>query len=476
VSTNLSPLEPESTWKQEVNLRLAAHRDRRAGVGAPEQAKTVPNRAPSRASEAAARVAARYAQAPSYSQMQAAEARTAVRAAEIATEVALEAQANAQAKLADLQAAIVPERDALTGVYPFRARFVEEDWVSASPTDAQPAVETAQIPGTASFAREDLATRVQDQPLDRNLGLASPQVLGPEVSASKQPFGLRWEPDLPARSLNEGTILSPHRGDRIQDGIEISAKDWWEAAPDPRDSIGQEAIEAVEPELPIHANLIEFPRELVATRKVRPRLAEIEAGGGAALPASQLSIFEVDPRAISTEPEAAAALRLPTGAEWTAIQLDEQPLYDLEPETEPAKAAHPIQVARMNRRVLSAVVDATLVVGVFLAGLAIAASRVSELPGPKTMEIGLAAGLFLTGLLYMAVFTLLAEATPGMKYAGLSLCTFDEQVPSFLQRSGRLCGLLLSVLPMGLGLAWSLFDEDHLSWHDRLSKTYPRKG
>jgi len=471
----MSPLEPESTWKQEVNLRLAAHKNRRAGVGAPEQAKAVPNRAPSRASEAAAKVAARYAQAPSFSQMQAAEARTAVRAAEIATEVALDAQANAQAKLADLQAAIMPERDALTGVYPFRARFVEEDWVSAPAADARPAVETAQTPATAPFVREDLATPIQDQPLDREPGRAGPQILGPDASVSRKPFGLRWEPDLPALSLNGGTVLSPHRSERMQDGIEISAKDWWEAAPAQRDSLAPEAIEAIEPEQPIHANLIEFPRELVATRKVRPRLAEIEAGGGA-LSASQLSIFEVDPRAISTEPEAAVALQLPAGAGWTAIELDEQPLYDLEPETDPAKVAHPIQVASMNRRVLSAVVDSSIVGGVFLAGLAMAVSRVTELPGPKTMEIWVAAGLFLIQLLYMAVFTLFAEATPGMKYAGLSLCTFDERVPTRLQRRVRLCGLLLSVLPLGIGLAWSLFDDDRLTWHDRLSKTYPRKS
>jgi hypothetical protein len=25
-------------------------------------------------------------------------------------------------------------------------------------------------------------------------------------------------------------------------------------------------------------------------------------------------------------------------------------------------------------------------------------------------------------------------------------------------------------------MVWSLFDEDRLSWHDRLSKTYLRKG
>jgi hypothetical protein len=31
------------------------------------------------------------------------------------------------------------------------------------------------------------------------------------------------------------------------------------------------------------------------------------------------------------------------------------------------------------------------------------------------------------------------------------------------------------VLPLGLGLAWGLFDEEHLNWHDRLSRTYQRK-
>jgi hypothetical protein len=28
---------------------------------------------------------------------------------------------------------------------------------------------------------------------------------------------------------------------------------------------------------------------------------------------------------------------------------------------------------------------------------------------------------------------------------------------------------------MGLGVVWALFDDAHLTWHDRLSKTYLRK-
>jgi len=63
-----------------------------------------------------------------------------------------------------------------------------------------------------------------------------------------------------------------------------------------------------------------------------------------------------------------------------------------------------------------------------------------------------------------------------MKYAGLSLCTFDGGKPTGAQRSGRLGALLLSLLPVGLGVAWAIFDEEHLSWHDRLSRTYLRKG
>jgi uncharacterized RDD family membrane protein YckC len=61
-----------------------------------------------------------------------------------------------------------------------------------------------------------------------------------------------------------------------------------------------------------------------------------------------------------------------------------------------------------------------------------------------------------------------------MWYAGIGLCTTDGYVPNRAQRWRRLAALPLSVMPLGLGLAWSLFDEDRLTWHDRLSGTYLR--
>jgi uncharacterized RDD family membrane protein YckC len=76
--------------------------------------------------------------------------------------------------------------------------------------------------------------------------------------------------------------------------------------------------------------------------------------------------------------------------------------------------------------------------------------------------------------LYEWFFLTYARVTPGMRYAQLSICTFDEQAPTKAQIKGRLKAMLISVLPVGLGMLWSVFDEDQMSWHDRLSKTYLR--
>jgi len=61
-----------------------------------------------------------------------------------------------------------------------------------------------------------------------------------------------------------------------------------------------------------------------------------------------------------------------------------------------------------------------------------------------------------------------------MLYARIALCSFDGDLPTRKMRFQRLAALGLSVLPVGIGVLWSLFDEDHLSWHDRLSGTYLR--
>jgi uncharacterized RDD family membrane protein YckC len=433
LSTSASQAKLAPSWKQEVNQRLAAHKSRKdtaaAGPAAPQESLHV---AGSRSAQAAARVAARYAQAPSFSEMLAEEARAAVRAAEAASRAALNAQAAAESVLAGLEAA----------------------------SEAEPAWEPEVSRGQAP-----------EQAWEPEVKPAVPFV---RPTAEEQSFGIRWEPDMPVRPT-EPTATRASRG---TDSLEMPAEGWWESSSPEEDTLGAEAIEAVEPAQPIHANLIEFPREIVATRKVRPRLAE-GVYGAADEPKRQLSIFEVDPGSISVEPAAEAAAEpvesAGSGPEWSGIELGAQSLEEMELPADPATAAPALQLAPIGLRLMATVVDGALTTGAFLAAALMAVSNVKSLPSLKMIELGAAAALFLTGILYQALFYTLAEATPGMKYARISLCTFDDEKPTRAQMRSRLGALLLSVAPIGLGVAWAIFDEDHLSWHDRLSRTYLRR-
>jgi uncharacterized RDD family membrane protein YckC len=93
----------------------------------------------------------------------------------------------------------------------------------------------------------------------------------------------------------------------------------------------------------------------------------------------------------------------------------------------------------------------------------------------RVIEYGLAVALLLVGGLYEAVFLALTNTTPGMWYARIRLCTLEGKTPTRAQLNARLVALPLSILPVGLGVIWSIFDDDRLTWHDRLSQTYLRK-
>jgi len=143
---------------------------------------------------------------------------------------------------------------------------------------------------------------------------------------------------------------------------------------------------------------------------------------------------------------------------------------------EPAlKPAPEIEPAPMSRRLLAAFVDCTLIAAALVAAAMLAASNVSELPGVRAVEFCAALAFLAIGVAYHTCFMTLARATPGMRYAGIEINTFSGYTTSRGQRCGRLLAMLLSVLPLGLGVVWALFDDGHLTWHDRLSKTYLRK-
>jgi uncharacterized RDD family membrane protein YckC len=76
-------------------------------------------------------------------------------------------------------------------------------------------------------------------------------------------------------------------------------------------------------------------------------------------------------------------------------------------------------------------------------------------------------------LLYKLLWTFAGCDTIGMRKAGLQLVDFDGNPPSQTRRYLRLFSSTLSFLAAGIGLIWSLVDEDCLTWHDHISSTFP---
>ena len=62
--------------------------------------------------------------------------------------------------------------------------------------------------------------------------------------------------------------------------------------------------------------------------------------------------------------------------------------------------------------------------------------------------------------------------TAGMTWMRLRVVTFDGRAPSTVQKWVRTAGTILSCCAAGLGFFWALADEEKLTWHDRMSRTY----
>jgi uncharacterized RDD family membrane protein YckC len=448
------------SWKQEVNRRVAAHKTRK-GVGVAIEPPATPaesHHASSRAAAAAARVAARYAKAPSYSEALAEEARVAVRAAskaaqraQEASEAARQAHATAVTVLAGLEeaAAQAAAQQGSTEDLPCPA--------------ARVVLEAAPVALPEPFVSARLEPSMAAEP---------EQVAPPAQSSTSAPqdYSVRWEPDFAERQ-QESSASAP---------LAESEPEFWSETADA--AYQPESVEVVEPGRTIHANLIEFPRELVATRRVRPRLAEGPAAAEEE-PGTQLSIFEVDPRSVSTlpaaeEPVANEAVPGWSEQDWSSFKLpaqseEEEALLD---ESDYLLDRAPrIESAPIGLRLMVTLVNSALIVGAFLAVALVALVHASEMPTLHTLVVDAVGGLLLSGAVYLQMFYVLGKSTPGMKYAHLRLVTLDGDVPSRAQRLARLASVLFSILPLGLGLVWFLFDEDHLCWHDRLSRTYLRR-
>ena len=130
--------------------------------------------------------------------------------------------------------------------------------------------------------------------------------------------------------------------------------------------------------------------------------------------------------------------------------------------------------ARFGLRLMAAMVDGAILAAAFLGFVTVVAYVAGDVPSRQAAVMGSAGTLAAMFFAYQSLFFTFAEATPGMRYARIGLCTLTDDNPSRAAMRRRIVAVLLAACPLGLGFLWAWLDNDRLGWHDRISRMYQR--
>ena len=130
-------------------------------------------------------------------------------------------------------------------------------------------------------------------------------------------------------------------------------------------------------------------------------------------------------------------------------------------------------VATPTHRMVASAIDGALI----LFGFGLVVTMVEMLGcsfgAGKLQWIGLAATLALVSMFYGLIWAIAGRETAGMHFTDLQLITFDGFQLDARSRALRFASTWLSFCSGGLGLLWAVADEESLTWHDHISKTFP---
>ena len=131
-------------------------------------------------------------------------------------------------------------------------------------------------------------------------------------------------------------------------------------------------------------------------------------------------------------------------------------------------------VATPAHRAVGFALDCSLVgmaVGVFLLTFHFCGGEFEKINVGISLGFG---GAFLSiALFYGLLWVLTGSETAGERWTGLRLINFDGSPIDRRERALRFAAACLSLCSAGLGMLWSLADEESLTWHDHMSKTFP---
>ena len=131
---------------------------------------------------------------------------------------------------------------------------------------------------------------------------------------------------------------------------------------------------------------------------------------------------------------------------------------------------HP--VASIDDRRLAGLIDFCCLMFAYGGFLMLFGSLGGQFTLSKLSAAVYAATFAIVYLQYFALFTVFGGTTPGMMVRGLQVVSFSGEPPTPRQMLLRSAGYTLSAGTFFLGFLWTMWDEDELTWHDRLSRTH----
>ncbi|MDP9169471.1 MAG: RDD family protein [Acidobacteriota bacterium] len=139
----------------------------------------------------------------------------------------------------------------------------------------------------------------------------------------------------------------------------------------------------------------------------------------------------------------------------------------------PAQIYCELPVATPTHRFVASLLDASMILLAF--GLFVGATELTggSFGEGKLFWITVASALALISMFYGLLWAILGRETAGMHWTDLQLITFDGFPVDARSRASRVASTWLSFCSGGLGLIWAVADEENLTWHDHISKTFP---
>jgi uncharacterized RDD family membrane protein YckC len=129
-------------------------------------------------------------------------------------------------------------------------------------------------------------------------------------------------------------------------------------------------------------------------------------------------------------------------------------------------------VASLEERRLAAAIDIACLLFAYGGFLTLFASLGGQFTLSKLSAAVYGVTFAIVYLQYFALFTIFGGTTPGMMFRGLQVTSFTGDTPTPRQMLLRSAGYIISAGTFFLGFFWTWWDEDALTWHDRLSHTY----